>query len=153
MAENRGETMVLPKRLRYDPNGGYLWDDEFKNKGPIMAFDLPRSEGDSEGLARVRGYGYLTGAGGLNFSDEEACAYMDRMGRQMERCWNLFAETEPDEAQRAHFEIEIHALLDEAGIPDQTQDGTLLNLRERFQVVHLHTLKFAAAEKPEEVSA
>jgi hypothetical protein len=51
--------------------------------------------------------------------------------------WNAATEA-ADEANA----VRVHTLLDAAGIPDSTQDGTLLTLAERFQVVQLHTKKF-----------
>lgn len=79
----------LPGKLRYDEQGAMIFKAD-ESQGPYMVADLPL-EMNTDALARVRGWGMLTGVGGLNMTDEEAARYQDRLGRRLVNCWNLCA--------------------------------------------------------------
>ena len=81
--QNCGGKLPLPERLVYDDRGGYLYDEEHH----AVADASP----DDEGLIRMRGWGYLTGRGGLGMTDNEAATYQDRVGRRLVHCWNICA--------------------------------------------------------------
>jgi hypothetical protein len=79
--ENRGMELPLPSTVKYDEAGGFMWDAATPG---LMVADTHSGDGP-----RLRGWGYLTGVGGLNLSVEEAADYQDRIGRRMQLCWNL----------------------------------------------------------------
>lgn len=81
--ENRGAKLALPEKLTYDDRGGYIYDDKLH----AVADASP----DDEGLIRMRGWGYLTGQGGLRMTDNEARTYQDRIGSRLVHCWNICA--------------------------------------------------------------
>jgi hypothetical protein len=78
---NRGKELPLPKRLRYDNSCGFLWDDADQN---VAVADTQSRDG-----LRLRGWGHLTGTGGLNLSPEEAAAFQDRVGEYVMLAWNF----------------------------------------------------------------
>lgn len=79
----------MPERLRYDGHGCMIFDEQCGVGGDELVADLPPFGGEGGELARVRGWGRLTGRGGLNLSDEEAVRYQDRVGRRLVMCWNI----------------------------------------------------------------
>lgn len=90
MTQNRGKELPLPQMLKFNAYGCMIFAET--DHPNMMVADLPFDGRSNEGeTARVRGWGYLTGTGGLGMTDEEAIAYQDRIGQRLVNCWNLCA--------------------------------------------------------------
>ena len=90
MKINRGKEMPLPTKLTFNEHGCMIFAET--DHPNMLVADLPYDGRSDKGeTARVRGWGYLTGRGGLNLTDEEAIAYQDRIGQRLVNCWNACA--------------------------------------------------------------